>query len=237
MYFMYVDESGDPGRYNGSNTPHFMLSGLIVPAQDWRLALERITAFRVAVKQRTGLAKREEIHSAELIRPGRQVAYKQIAKTVRIQILRDFVGGMPGFFPNARILNVCLAKQQFPHYDEYFLPAWQRLLEGFEAFLAGQQAYGAVMSDATDANGLRGLLRMMRRGPNAPQFLLEDVFHCASEHSYFVQAADAITYCLFRQEYPKGSTRKFNLGNLFRSLDGLLLKSAAPADAQGIIRA
>jgi hypothetical protein len=237
MYFMYIDESGDPGRYNGSNTPHFILSGLIVPVQDWRLALERITAFREEVKQRTGLAKREEIHSAELIRPGRQMAYKQITNTARIQILRDFVGGMPGFFPNARILNVCLDKQQFPHYDEYLIPAWQRLLAGFEAFLGSQQAFGAVMSDATDANRLRGLLRTMRRGPNPPEFLLEDVFHCASEHSYFVQAADAITYCLFRQEYPKGSTRKFNLGNLFQSLDGLLLKSAAPADAQGVIRA
>ena len=237
MYFMYVDESGDPGRYNGSNTPHFLLSGLIVVAQDWQLALARITAFREGVKQRTGLAKREEIHSAELIRPGRQAAYKQIAKTDRIQILRDFVGGMPGFFPNARILNVCLDKQQFPHYEAYLIPAWQRLLAGFESFLAAQQAHGIVVSDATDANKLRGLLRALRKGPNPPQFLLEDVLHSASEHSYFVQAADAITYCLFRQEYPKGSTRKFNLGNLFQRLDGLLLKSAAPADAQGIIRA
>lgn len=236
MYFMYVDESGDPGRYNGSNTPHYILSGLLVPAQDWQLAKANMTAFREAVKQRTGLLKREEIHSAELIRPGRREAYKQIAKTTRIQILRDFVEGMPDFFPSARVLNVCLDKQQHPHYDEYLLPAWQRLLEGFEQFLAAQQQPGIVLADATDANSLRGLLRRMRSSANPPQFLLEDVFHTASEHSYFVQAADAITYCLFRQEYPKGSTRKFNLGNLFQRLDGLLLKSAAPTDAQGIIR-
>ncbi len=233
---MYVDESGDPGRYNGSNTPHFILSGLIVPMQDWYPALARITAFREEVKQRTGLAKREEIHSAELIRLGRKESYKRIAKTNRIQILRDFVGRMPDFFPQAKLLNVCLDKQQFPHYEEYMLPAWQRLLGGFETFLVAQQQYGLVMADATDANNLRGLLRTMRKGPNPLTFLLEDIFHCSSEHSHFVQAADAITYCLFRQEYPKGSTRKFNLGNLFQALDVLLLKEAAPDDAQGIIR-
>ena len=233
---MYVDESGDPGRYNGENTPHFILSGLIVPEQDWQLALARITAFREEVKQRTGLAKREEIHSAELIRPSGNEAYKQIAKTDRIQILRDFVGGMPGFFPNAKLLNVCLNKEQMTEYDDYLLPAWQRLLTGFEAFLASQQQHGLVMADATDANALRGLLRTMRRLPQPPVFLLEDVFHCSSEHSYFVQAADAITYCLFRQEYPKGSTRKFNLGNLFRTLDALLLKPAVNADVQGVVR-
>lgn len=233
---MYVDESGDPGRYNGSNTPHFILSGLVIPEDEWTTALARITAFRMEIKQRTGLAKREEIHSAELIRPGRQHAYKQIAKTDRIQILRDFVGGMPGFFPHARIINVCLDKQRFPEYDDFLLPAWRRLLVHYESFLAAQQVRGVVMSDATDGNKLRGMLRDMRKGPTPLHFLLEDVFHCASEHSYFIQAADAITYCLFRQEYPKGSTRKFNLGNLFQSLDAMLWKSAAPADAQGIIR-
>ena len=236
MYFLYVDESGDPSRYNGSNTPHFILSGLVIPEEEWLAALARITAFRTEIKRRTGLARREEIHSAELIRPGRQQSYKQIAKTDRIQILRDFVRGMPGFFPNARIINVCLDKQQFPDCDDFLLPAWGRLLVHYELFLAAQQVHGVVMSDATDGNKLRGLLREMRKGPTPPQFLLEDIFHCASEHSYFIQAADAITYCLFRQEYPKGSTRKFNLGNLFQSLDAMLWKLAAPADAQGIIR-
>jgi len=236
MYFLYVDESGDPGRYTGSNTPHFILSGLIVLEQEWYPALARITAFREAIKQRTGLLKREEIHSAELIRPSRTLAYKQIAKTARIQILRDFVGAMPSFFPNARVLNVCLDKQLLPHYDEYLLPAWRLLLAGYEAFLAQQQTRGLVLADATDANALRGLLRELRKGTPPMQFLVEDVFHCSSQHSYFVQAADAITYCLFRQEYPKGSTRKFNLGNLFHSLNPLLLKTAAPLDPQGIIR-
>ncbi len=237
MYFMYVDESGDPGRYNGSNTPHFILSGLIVPEQDWYPARARMTEFREQIKQRTGLLKREEIHSAELIRPSRTEAYKRIAKTARIQILRDFVGEMPAFFPNAHILNVCFDKQQLPQYNDYLRPAWRQLLVAYESFLSQRQARGLVLSDATDANTLRGLLRELRK--NTPPFkhVVEDVFHCASEHSYFVQAADAITYCLFRQEYPKGSTRKFNLSGLFQTLDPLLLKTAAPTDAQGVIRA
>ena len=80
MYFMYVDESGDPGRYNGSNTPHFILSGLIVPEEEWAAGLARMLAFREDVKQATGLPKKVEIHSSELIRPHKLDVYKKVHK-------------------------------------------------------------------------------------------------------------------------------------------------------------
>ena len=236
MYLMYVDESGDPGRYNGKNTPHFILSGLIVPMEEWHLALGHITAFREEVKQRTGLAKREEIHSFELIRPTRQQVYKSIHKAARVQLLRDFVENIPAFFPNAHLLNVCFDKQQWPTTTDFMVPAWERLLLGFEQYLVSRQAPGVVVGDDTAANSLRALMRTLRKGSTPLRFLVEDVFHTSSQHSYFVQVADAVTYCLYRQEYPKGSARKFNLHQLFAKLEGMCLKTAAPTDAQGIIR-
>lgn len=236
MYFLYVDESGDPGRYTGSNTPHFILSGLLLPEQDWAAGLARMLAFREAVKTATGLAKKVEFHSSELIRPHKLEAYKRIHKSVRVRLLKDFVGQLPTFFPTGRILNVCLDKQQVPAGGNYLELAWRRLLRGFDDFLRDQQQLGLVIADDTNEPALRLLFRAMRREKQPITAIMEDVVCRQSVHSYYVQAVDAIAFCLYQQEYGKGSTRKFDLHQLFKTLDTLLLKEAAPLDPQGIIR-
>lgn len=236
MYFLYVDESGDPGRYTGSNTPHFILSGLLLPEQDWAAGLARMLAFREAVKTATGLAKKVEFHSSELIRPHKLEAYKRIHKSVRVRLLKDFVGQLPTFFPTGRILNVCLDKQQVPAGGNYLELAWRRLLRGFDDFLRDQQQLGLVIADDTNEPALRLLFRTMRREKQPITAIMEDVVCRQSVHSYYVQAVDAIAFCLYQQEYGKGSTRKFDLHQLFKTLDTLLLKEAAPLDPQGIIR-
>lgn len=236
MYFMYVDESGDPGRFIGSNTPHFILSGLIIPEEDWAAGLARMLDFREAVKQATGLPKKVEFHSSELVRPHKLAAYKQIHKSARVRLLKDFVGRLPAFFPNGRIISVCLDKQAWPADTNYQELAWRRLLRGFDDFLVQQQQRGLVVSDDTNEGALRVLFRAMRREAQPVRAILEDVVCRQSVHSYFVQAADAIAYCLYQQEYPRGSTRKFDLHQLFGALNVMMLKAAAPADPQGVIR-
>lgn len=237
MYFLYVDESGDPGRYNGSNTPHFILSGLIVPEEEWAAGLARMLAFREDVKEATGLPKKVEFHSSELIRPHKLKAYKQIHKSVRVRLLKDFVGLMPTFFPKARILSVCLDKQQLTADTNYQEMAWRLLLRGFDGFLQSQNRLGLVVSDDTNETALRLLFRSMRKEPQPITAIMEDVVCRQSIHSYYVQAVDAIAFCLYQQEYPQGSTRKFDLHQLFKTLDTMLLKTAAPVDPQGVIRA
>lgn len=236
MYFLYVDESGDPGRYTGSNTPHFILNGLVVPEQDWADGLARMLAFREAVKQATGLAKKVEFHSSELLRPHKLEAYKQLHKSVRVRLLKDFVENLPGFFPNSRILSVCLDKQQLAGERNFMEVAWRRLLKAYDTYLQQQEQVGLVVADDTGETALRLLFRTMRREVNPITAVLEDVVCRQSIHSYYVQAVDAIAFCLYQQEYPKSSTRKFDLHQLFKTLDALLLKEAAPLDPQGIIR-
>jgi hypothetical protein len=194
MYFMYVDESGDPGRYNGSNTPHFILSGLLVPAQEWRAGLGRMLAFREAVKSTTGLAKKIEFHSSELIRPHKLEAYKQVHKSVRVRLLKEFVGQLPVFFPTARILSVCLDKQQLITETNYQEMAWRRLLRGFDDFLQHHNQLGLVVSDDTNEPALRLLVRAMRKEGPPLTAILEDVVCRQSIHSYYVQAVDVIAF-------------------------------------------
>lgn len=187
-------------------------------------------------KTATGLAKKVEFHSSELIRPHKLEAYKRIHKSVRVRLLKDFVGQLPTFFPTGRILNVCLDKQQVPAGGNYLELAWRRLLRGFDDFLRDQQQLGLVIADDTNEPALRMLFRTMRREKQPITAIMEDVVCRQSVHSYYVQAVDAIAFCLYQQEYGKGSTRKFDLHQLFKTLDTLLLKEAAPLDPQGIIR-
>lgn len=236
MYFLYVDESGDPGRYNGSNTPHFILSGLVVPEQDWAGGLARMLAFREAVKQATGLAKKVEFHSSELLRPHKLEAYKRIHKSVRVRLLKDFLAQLPAFFPHGRILSVCLDKRQLPAESSYLELAWRRLLWAYDGYLGRQGQLGIVVADDTAEAALRLLFRGMRHERQPLTAVLEDVVCRQSVHSYYVQAADAIAFCLYQQEYVRSGTRKFNLHQLFKTLDAMLVKEANPHDPQGIIR-
>ena len=92
------------------------------------------------------------------------------------------------------------------------------------------------MSDDTNEAALRVLFRAMRRESPPLTAILEDVICRQSIHSYYVQAVDAIAFCLYQQEYGRGSIRKFDLHQLFKMLDSLLVQEAAPLDPQGIIR-
>lgn len=81
MYFIYIDESGDFGQYTervSLNSPHFILSGIIVEHNNWSTTLDRLKDFRKHIKSRYGLLLREETHAAELIRISKIAAYKSI---------------------------------------------------------------------------------------------------------------------------------------------------------------
>ncbi|MBX0291713.1 DUF3800 domain-containing protein [Hymenobacter sp. HSC-4F20] len=244
---MYVDESGDPGKYMGSNSAHYILSGLIISVDDWSSAIDRLVKFRELVQKATGLSKRIELHSSEIIRPHKLDAYKSIHKSVRVQLLKSFVGEMHLFFPNSKILNICLDKNKLTQYDEYQEVAWKRLIQRYDTFLRKSKTKGIIIADDTNDAALRRLIRKMRvYNPIESKFgglhnpvinnIIEDIFHRSSSHSYFIQAVDAIAYCLYRKEYPKGSLKKFGFQYLFDSLDSLLLKEAASNDPQGIVR-
>ncbi|UOQ66149.1 DUF3800 domain-containing protein [Hymenobacter volaticus] len=247
MYLLYVDESGDPGKFVGTNSPHYILSGLIISIDDWNNAVERLVKFRESAQKTSGLDRRVEIHSSELIRPHKLEAYKAIQKSERVLLLKRFVAEMHNFFPNGRIINICLDKAKLAHYDEYQEVAWKRLIQRYDTFLKKAKARGIIVSDDTNEASLRKLIRKMRvYNPIESRFggfynpvinnIVEDIFHRSSTNSYFIQAVDAIAFCLYRKEYPKGSLRKFGFQYLFDTLDSMLLKEAAPNDPQGIIR-
>ncbi|KUG09395.1 DUF3800 domain-containing protein [Solirubrum puertoriconensis] len=250
MYIMYVDESGDPGPYNGQNSPHFILSGLIISIEDWNECVQRLVKFREMIQKAYGLNKREEIHSSEMIRPHKVEAYKRIHKSDRVNIIRLFVAEMCNMFPNGRLINICLDKEhisQSKYSSGMQELAWKRLIQRYDTFLKKNKSKGIIVSDDSSEPTLRRLLRGMRvYNPVESRFggyhnpvitnVIEDIFYRSSTHSFFIQAVDVIAFCLYRKEYPKGSLKKFGFHLLFDTLDSMCVKEASGRDAQGIVR-
>jgi len=247
MYFLYVDESGDPGDSEYSS-PHFILSGLIVHQDNWDKYLLRLKEFRKSLKTTYGLNQRTEIHASELIRINKLEAYKSVKKTDRINILKDYSGQMPIIFNTAHVINICLKINEHDGKDIFEL-AWSRLIQRYDTFLKRQgKDQGIIIADDTDSNKLMRLQRKMRvYNPLPDHFgrgsyssptdnILEDTFSRASHHSYFIQSVDIIAHLLYRKEYPKGSLKKFSLEKQFDRLEPILLKQASKNDKFGIVR-
>ncbi len=243
MYFLYVDESGDPGVSTYSSK-HYILSGMIVLADDWLNVLHRLKVFRHKIKQTYKLSIRAEIHAAELIRINKNEEYRKIHKTQRINILRDFSNQIPILFNTAKLINICLNKSDFEDTTDFFTLAWSRIIQQYDTFLkTNGNSKGIIIADDTNSTLLRKLLRKKRvynplgynlAGDNfAPtDNILEDVFMRESQHSYFIQTVDTVAHLLYRKEYPKGSLKKYGIENLFDKLKPILITDTS----DGIIR-
>lgn len=247
MVILYVDESGDPG-VGQFCSPHYILSGLIVPQNDWDKFLSRLKTFRKSLKEKYGLNQRTEIHAAELIRINKLDEYRKLYKTVRINILKEYAAEIPRIFDTGRIINICLKKEEYKETGEIQKVAWQRLIQRFDTYLKKTASdKGIIVSDDTDSLMLMKLHRKMRVYNPVPSHfsgsynvptdnIIEDIFMRSSHHSYFIQSVDVITHLLYRKEFPKGSLRKFGLENQFQKLDPILLKEASKNDEFGIVR-
>ncbi|MBN2395953.1 MAG: DUF3800 domain-containing protein [Candidatus Atribacteria bacterium] len=248
MYFLYVDESGDPGKHPFASN-YYILSGIVINQENWLTTLSRLKAFRKSLKEKYGLNQRTEIHAAELIRVNKLKEYCQIRKTDRINILKDYSLQIPVIFDTSKIINICLKKSDFQDTSDILLTAWKRLIQRFDNYLKKEaKDKGLIISDDTDSLKIMELMRKMRvynpisshysSNPyNSPtDNILEDLFQRSSGHSYFIQSVDVIAHLLYRREFIKGSLRKYGLEKQFDNLLPVLLTEASKNDTMGIVR-
>jgi hypothetical protein len=262
MYFMYVDESGDPGPYDLAkpahlrSTRHYIVSGFIIPADEWRHYLTRFLDLRRYIKTKYGFPVRAELHGGELITARHATPHRVIgSRGKRIDLYEDVLTYTCKIMPRARILNIHMDKQD-PQYeytqtsDGIQTKVWERLIERYNMYLQKNcdNDFGMILADETNEILIRRLVRKVRVhhvagshfGGSYPLLLtnlVEDPIMRKSDSSYFVQIADLITHALYQKLYPKGSLRKYNADKLFNRLAPLLHLPASTRDPhhQGIV--
>ena len=95
MYFCYVDESGDcgffdPAKAGTTGSPYFVLSALIVPAENWKASLDILKSYRKRIAAQAYLPYDIEFHCSELIDPHKINEYTQISVKDRWMLIEGF---------------------------------------------------------------------------------------------------------------------------------------------------
>ena len=260
MHFIYVDESGDPGRLKQTDgeqvqpSRHFLLTGLIVAASEWREYLSAVVDIRRDLRDAFGLPVRAELHGAELLHPRHNPIYRRLGnRAVRARLYQAFLRNTVLKMPKARVVNVHLdkANPRYPStadHPDWLELTWERLLQRFQNYLARDCAndLGLVFSDETNEPKVRRLLRRIRVYNRLPSRfggsysapldrIVEDPVIRQSAHSFFIQTADMIAYALYHKLYPKGSYRRYNVDRMFDLTEQILLKQASREDPWGIV--
>jgi hypothetical protein len=253
MYLMYVDESGDCGLVN-SPTRYFILSGLIVHETRWRDCLDRLTRFRLYLRQRYSIHLREELHAAELVsRPG---LLARLKRSDRLAVIRAFANQLAAM-RDFSMISIVVDKAGKPRDYDVFANAWTAIVRRFEAALTDRglsgspnaEDQGFILCDSTDAGKLMFLLRSLHQYQPLPdakgggvvadrarrQYVIEDACHLDSEHSYFVQAVDLVAFLLYQKLAPSRYMKKRQAYNYFGHLQSIAYQTAARGESDGVI--
>ncbi len=262
MYFMYVDESGDPGPLVAGTPPsvrpslHYILTGVIIPAVEWRNYVAALVDIRRYVKSTYKFPIRTELKGSNLINPRGNADYGMLGgRFQRVRLYRDVLMLCASRLTRARILNVHWNKQK-PFYSSTATAAdceqraWEWLIQRFDTFLKkdGDGSLGLIFADDTNEVKVRRILRRMRVYNLVPSHyggtypapvvrIVEDPVMRNSQHSYFVQFADMVAHALYRKLYPRSGYRRYNADRLFDLVAPLLVTDASRNDPhrQGIV--
>jgi hypothetical protein len=249
MYFCYVDESGDCGlhdiaRPDKTGTRYFILAGIIVADNKWKISLETMKAFRKKIAREAYLPYHVEFHCAEMIDPRKIKEFTQISVEDRWKLIDQFAETL-GHNSSFSIITVVIDKtKSVLHPSEYLTTAITHLYQSFDEFLKSKEANGIVFFDRANERHInthvRKLLGTGASGENIPGvrigWVLEDPIFRVSSDSMFIQSADVAAYTLKEKEFPQAARKKHQADRIFqRKLFPICFKSRI-SDENGIIR-
>ncbi len=253
MHLLYVDGSGDPGGWGATPGHHpskrYILSAISVPAHEWNNAFSKFLQLRKHLKNTFGFPIRGEIKGRWLVYPkyaDHPNRYKAIGpRKRRFEMYAMVLSNLAHVFTGSKVFNVHADKLNRggrPAHTNFEEVAWNRLAQRFHNHLmwSASNAPGMIIADENNEPKVRSLLRKMRaHNPissvitgtsyQAPiTNLIEDPVFRVSQHSYFVQVADLISFALLLMLDRK--YRNFNADRLFSYVEPLLEKRASRTD-------
>lgn len=252
MYLMYVDESGDVGTKN-SPTRYFVLSAIVVHELRWRQTLESLVEFRKFLRDTKGLKLREEIHCTELInKPGELI---RIKRNDRLDIIKKCIDWL-NVQSDLNVFSVVVDKSG--RNDDIFELAWNTLIMRFENTISNKNFRGPsntddkgiVLSDNTEGQKLRKLIRKMRHYNTIPNngrlyesgyrnlkinSVIEDPVFRDSKYSFLHQMNDVLAYCVRQKYEPNTYMKKKGGHNYYKRLDDVIVQKVTNKNTFGIV--
>lgn len=253
MYLVYTDESGDPGL-GGGGTPWFVISGIIIHESHLNEIFQRLRTLRQGLHQTYKIPQRISLHGTDIVNGHKDYHHSKYGLSTqdRFDIYHQCIDYLAQC-NETRILNVFINKGLIhdPGLD-VFEVAWSFFIQRFHNFLSAgghlqlSEQYGMLITDRTQDDKLRNLLRKMRAYNYVPSrfgqsrqilvnHVVDDPVPRVSDHSYHIQMADLAAYSLARRDHPSSKLEKYNFSKTFDMLDPILLKQATEYDKQGIV--
>ena len=253
MYLMYVDESGDSGKLK-SPTKYFILTAIVIHELRWRPLLESLVEFRKGLRDVKGLKLSDEIHHCThfINKPGELV---RISRNNRVDIMKKCVDWLNSQ-ADINVFSVVVKKED--KSGDIFEIAWNTLLMRFENTIsyknfAGPQNAddrGIVLSDNTEGEKLRALIRKMRHYNTIPnrgemhasgyrniplQYVIEDPVFRDSKYSFMHQMNDVAAYSARQMYEPNSYMKKKGGHNFYKRLDNVSCKVVSKTNDFGIV--
>ena len=237
----YIDESYDSAV--------FAMSALIVPTHAWRETFQRLVAYRKHLKAKYGLFTSREFHATDFVAGRGRIAPLPVPKGLRCFIFSELLGILAS-------LPVAVISGAWPRagrsLNESHVRAFSRIQERLQKRSSEQDSQILVIADDGKEEELRRIARRSKVwNPIGSQFgawgdgsswknipndrLIEDPFFKPSHQSYFLQAADFVSFALLKSEVaPTAHVAKYGLDKVFVDLAPVCAKEASRKDPRGL---
>lgn len=242
----YLDESYDDTA--------FVMSALIVPDHSWREAFGVLQHYRSHLKQTYGIFTSKEFHATEFVAGRGRIAPSVVAKGLRAQIFKEYLGVLTGL-PGAAIISGCWPRAGIS-LGEIHSKAFSRIQERLQRRCAAKNSQMIMVVDEGRATELQKVARRSKVwNPVGSRFgawedgssyknipndrLIEDPVFKASHQSFFLQSADFIAYALLKSEVPPtANVQKYRINEAYELLEPICAKEASAKDPRhlGIVR-
>lgn len=216
MLIAYIDETGDTGPLEKPGASLcYGLGCVVIDADKWPLAIDRMLALRRDLKTRHNVLIRRELKSTQIISGSGALLGLGLPPYVRRGIFRAHLRALSDF--DARAFAIIVDKATHPDEDWFHL-AWESLLQRLERtshFDAGRPNI-LIVHDNGENLRVRAEVRKARQyltagrmsGPGGFLFrapIVEDAVPRDSASSYLLQAADIVAYAGWRTYMRPGS--------------------------------
>ena len=257
MYFIYVDESGDPGLIN-SPTRFYVLTALCIHESAWLSYFEQVSKFRRELRTTFGIRKSDEIHAGPLMTKPKKFSF--LTRKQRFTVLKKHIDFMRSQ-KDSRILAVVidkkrLQKEQFDAKRVVEL-AWNRLIQRFENTLSHRnfpnyelaREHGFIVADGGNDHFIRTVVRRMCAYNPVPhnvnaqkagyrnlklRLVITDPSFVDSRTNYLIQMADVAAWFLRQKYEPAKFIKSHNLAYHFDRLEPVMCKVCSKTHPLGI---